>query len=104
MTNLQNNAKQAMDQAGEIEATLHEDEAQILIDVADSGKGIPTEEQPFIFERFYRGEGKKYQVRGLGLGLSLSKMIAQALGGDLVLLKSSPDGTVFRLYVPKSKS
>lgn len=44
MTNLQNNAKQAMDQAGEIEATLHENEAQILIDVADIGKGIPTEE------------------------------------------------------------
>ncbi|MCJ7841634.1 HAMP domain-containing histidine kinase [Lederbergia sp. NSJ-179] len=104
MTNLLNNAKQAMDQAGEIDVTLHEEAAHILIDVKDVGKGIPAEEQPFIFERFYRGEGKKYKVRGLGLGLSLSKMIAQALGGDLVLLKSSPSGTVFRIYLPKNNS
>ncbi len=104
MTNLLNNATQAMLNQGQISITVTEQETEIMIDVTDTGNGIPENEQPFIFERFYRGKGKKYKVRGLGLGLSLSKMIAQALDGDLVLQKSSSDGTTFRIYLPKDNS
>ncbi|MYL41060.1 HAMP domain-containing sensor histidine kinase [Virgibacillus salexigens] len=100
ITNLLNNAMQAM-QAGEIQVNLSSDTNNVFIDIEDNGPGIPFEEQLFIFERFYRGEGKKYKTRGLGLGLSLSKMIAQAMNGDLCLKQSSDTGTIFRISLPK---
>ncbi len=104
MTNLLNNAKQATGEKGEVLITMSENETEVIIDVADNGSGIPEEEQPFIFERFFRGEKKKYKVRGLGLGLALSKMISQALGGDLILLKSTIIGTTFRITLSKNNS
>lgn len=104
MTNLLNNAKHALGSNGEISVTLEEDGVQVIIDVSDTGSGIPEAEQPFIFERFYRGEKKKYKIRGLGLGLALSKMIIHSLGGDLVLLKSSTEGTTFRITLSKNNS
>ncbi|WP_246096889.1 HAMP domain-containing sensor histidine kinase [Psychrobacillus soli] len=102
MINLLNNAKQAI-QEGEIQVSISLDKYDVCIDIADNGPGIPINEQAFIFERFYRGEGKKYKHRGLGLGLSLSKMIALAMEGDLVLKQSSTFGTVFRIRLTREK-
>lgn len=103
LTNLLTNAQQAM-QEGVITILLSEKDDIVSITVKDSGHGIPEEEQAFIFERFYRGENKKYAVRGLGLGLSLSKMMAQSIGGDLRLIESSPSGTSFELTLIKGPS
>ncbi|MBY0054383.1 HAMP domain-containing sensor histidine kinase [Brevibacillus agri] len=97
--NLLNNAAQAMDSAGKIVVSLSRTGDEIRIDVKDTGSGIPEAEQPLIFERFYRGEEKKHLVRGLGLGLSFSKMIAQALGGKLLLSESSRAGSTFTLLL-----
>ena len=99
-TNLFTNAKQAMKGQGKITVSLSETEGDVLISVADTGGGIPAEEQMLVFERFYRGENKKYEVRGLGLGLTLSKMMAQSIGGDLRLLESSEKGTIFEVAIP----
>lgn len=76
MTNLLTNAKQSMD-IGSVTLTLKEQGDTVSIIVTDTGRGIPVEDQAFVFERFYRGENKKYAIRGLGLGLPLSKMMAQ---------------------------
>jgi signal transduction histidine kinase len=100
ITNLLNNAKHALEGSGNIEVILAMEQDYVTIDVKDTGIGIPEEEQAFIFERFYRGEDKKYKVGGLGLGLPFSKMIAQVLGGDLELKNSSPTGTTFRVNLP----
>ena len=82
--NLLNNAKQAIDDNGAIKIQLYEKDDQVLgIDIVDNGRGIPKHEQEFIFEPFYRGENKKLKVRGLGLGLPYSKMLAKAQDGDL---------------------
>lgn len=99
--NLLNNAVQAIHEEGWIEVVLSETPHEILIEVTDSGTGIPEEEQSLIFDRFYRGEEKKQIVRGLGLGLSFSRMIAQALGGNLLLTKSSTAGSTFTLILRK---
>ncbi|MEK5233960.1 HAMP domain-containing sensor histidine kinase [Lysinibacillus sp. FSL K6-0232] len=101
ITNLFTNAKQAMD-SGTITMIVVDQETTLSIMVRDTGKGIPLEDQPFIFERFYRGENKKYTVRGLGLGLPLSKMMAQSIGGDLCLIESTPSGTCFELVLQKA--
>ncbi|MDF2678872.1 MAG: sensor histidine kinase [Brevibacillus sp.] len=99
--NLLNNAAQATLPGGRIDVSLSETDQEIRIVVKDNGMGIPVAEQPFVFDRFYRGEAKKHTVRGLGLGLSFSRMIAQALGGNLVLTNSSEVGTTFTLILRK---
>ncbi|WP_101845066.1 HAMP domain-containing sensor histidine kinase [Halobacillus sp. Marseille-P3879] len=101
MTNLLNNAAYALGGEGEIFIRLHSKQEEIHIDVEDTGTGIKDEEKAFIFERFYRGEDKKYKTGGLGLGLTFSKMIAQSLGGDLTLYESSSRGTIFRISLSK---
>ncbi|SER62260.1 Signal transduction histidine kinase [Gracilibacillus ureilyticus] len=100
MTNLLNNATQAMLENKQIKIAVTSSENKVLIDVMDNGMGIPEADQLYIFERFYRGDNKKHKVGGLGLGLPFSKMIAQVLGGDLVLIKSDQTGTDFRVILP----
>lgn len=101
LTNLLTNAKQAM-QEGTVTVALTQKTSQVVVRVQDTGCGIPDEEQAFIFERFYRGENKKYTVRGLGLGLPLSKMMAQSIGGDLRLVESNSTGTCFEIKLRKN--
>lgn len=93
MINLLNNSYQAMDGNGTITVVLTED----YIDIRDSGSGIPEKEQSYVFERFFRGEKKKLKVRGLGLGLPFSKMLAKALQADLILKESNSNGSTFSI-------
>ncbi|WP_254654723.1 HAMP domain-containing sensor histidine kinase [Bacillus sp. FJAT-27986] len=100
MINLLNNSKHAIQGEGTIEVRIYKyDEDHVAIDVQDSGSGIPLAEQDLIFERFYRGEDKKYKIRGLGLGLPFSRMLANAMDGDLVLTNSSEEGTTFTIVL-----
>nr|WP_231710808.1 HAMP domain-containing sensor histidine kinase [Gracilibacillus suaedae] len=103
ITNLFNNASQAMDGEGTITVKLHTGPNKVMIDVNDTGVGIPVHDQSYIFERFYRGENKKYKIGGLGLGLPFSKMIANVLKGDLTLVESNHSGTTFRVVLPLSE-
>lgn len=103
VTNLLTNASQSMIDGGKITITLEEREHDVAVFVEDTGSGINKEDQPFIFERFFRGENKKYTVRGLGLGLPLSKMMAQSIGGDLQLKESTKSGTCFEIILKKVK-
>lgn len=93
MINLLNNSYQSLDGQGSIIVRL----TDCGIDISDTGSGIPEEEQPYIFERFFRGEKNKLKVRGLGLGLPFSKMLAKALDGDLILSESSNRGSTFSI-------
>jgi signal transduction histidine kinase len=93
MINLLNNSYQSLDGKGSVIVRLSESG----IDIKDTGLGIPEAEQPYVFERFFRGEKKKLKVRGLGLGLPFSKMLAKALDGDLILTESSSRGSTFSI-------
>nr|WP_240903723.1 HAMP domain-containing sensor histidine kinase [Chengkuizengella sediminis] len=100
--NLLKNSQAAMKDEKEVVLKVYPYDAHfVAIDVTDSGSGIPIEEQANIFERFFRGSEKKDKVRGLGLGLSLSKILANAQKGDLILKESSIKGTTFTLLLPK---
>jgi heavy metal sensor kinase len=72
--------------------------------ISDRGPGIAPEIQPHIFERFYRGDAARAREGrtdgGAGLGLALSRWIAQVHGGDVRLVSSSSDGTTFDVYLP----
>ena len=69
----------------------------VQISVTDTGTGIPQEKQERIFEQFYKVDSFR---QGIGLGLTVSKKIAQKLGGDLVLDTSYTDGSRFVLTLP----
>ncbi|MCM3627711.1 ATP-binding protein [Paenibacillus glycanilyticus] len=81
--------------------SLNDGYADIL--VVDNGSGIPRSEQSLVFERFFRGEHKKQSLRGLGLGLAFSKLLAQTQKGNLVLSESSEEGTSFLLILARGE-
>ncbi|KRF04482.1 hypothetical protein ASG89_21795 [Paenibacillus sp. Soil766] len=105
LINLLNNSLHAGASRGALQISLYDySSSHVGIDVTDQGKGVPEEEQPFIFERFYRGGVKKHKVRGLGLGLPYSLMLAQAQRGQLFLRESSERGSTFTLTLVKITS
>ena len=72
---------------------------ELLIEVADQGPGIPPDEQPQIFERFYRGESLPKE-RGSGLGLAIAKSIAEAHDGSVEAESHPGEGTRMFLCLP----
>jgi signal transduction histidine kinase len=68
------------------------------VTVKDDGPGIPASERARLFERFQRGAAAA-KTRGVGLGLALSRDLARAMGGNLVVVED-PEATVFRLTLP----
>jgi len=82
-----------------LNATRGQTGEQWTIDVIDTGIGIPADRHPFLFEPFEQVSDSVVRVYGgNGLGLALSRRVAEQLGGTLELLRSKPgEGTVFRL-------
>jgi signal transduction histidine kinase len=68
----------------------------VQVTVADEGPGIRPEDRDAIFDRFFRG-ATRGEVQGSGLGLAIAKRAVERAGGTLVLVESSPAGTVFAL-------
>lgn len=76
----------------------HRDGDWVLLDVTDSGAGIPADKQDYIFEEFSRLQGSA--APGAGLGLAISKLLAQALGGDISVSSRLGYGSTFTLWLP----
>ncbi|ATE55068.1 ATP-binding protein [Actinosynnema pretiosum] len=90
---------------GEVRLTVRPDstgpEAGLRFTVADTGIGIPAEEQPRVFEEFYQVANKlQAGVSGTGLGLPYARKLARILGGDLVLTSAPGVGTKVELRLP----
>jgi two-component system phosphate regulon sensor histidine kinase PhoR len=78
-------------------------ERMVHVEVSDRGIGIPQEEQPKIFEKFYRvSSGPVNETRGSGLGLTLVRHIVDAHKGDVSVQSRVGEGSTFRLSFPKS--
>ena len=80
-----------------INCELEAEQNAIRINITDTGIGIPEDKQEQIFERFYKVNAFSL---GIGLGLSVSRMIAQKLGGNLVLDSSYKEGSRFIVTIP----
>jgi two-component system sensor histidine kinase BaeS len=74
----------------------------VLLDVADSGKGISPEDLPHIFEPFYRADPARRHSHhsGSGLGLALARHIAHSLGGEITVTSELGIGSVFTVRLP----
>ena len=81
-----------------IKVTLEKTENMVSILISDSGKGIPDEDMPFIFDKFYRGHNHGSQP-GSGLGLYIVKYLMTQMDGDIEL-KNSADGLSAKLILP----
>lgn len=85
---------------GEIHIDLFEEDEQIIVRVTDNGIGIPLEDQPYIFDKFYRADDVADQYDGTGLGLSIVKSIVEAHGGRIWLESRVGLGTTFTIVLP----
>ncbi len=98
LTNVLNNAIEAMSFKGQISIKLEDNTVFAQIHIKDSGKGIPTDLQTKIFDRGFT-HGKE---SGTGLGLAQTKDALSRSGGDAILESSKPGETIFRLVLAKS--
>jgi signal transduction histidine kinase len=98
LLNIGRNAVQALEGKPGSAVTLSAErrENAVVIDLSDNGDGIPAEAQKHLFEPFAR----KGRAGGTGLGLAIARELVRGHGGDVVLLKSGPDGTAFRITIP----
>jgi two-component system phosphate regulon sensor histidine kinase PhoR len=94
--NLLDNAFKYTPSGGRIEITGSLSKEEVLIRISDSGVGIPTEDLPRIFERFYRvDKGRSRQLGGTGLGLSIVRHIIEAAGGRVWAESEIDKGSTF---------
>ncbi len=100
LANLLDNAIKYTPAKGEVSIRLDKDDRYVCIKVSDTGMGIPPEEQPFIFDRFYRVD-KSRSPRGFGLGLSIVKSIVDAHQGTIKVHCPSSGGTTFCVSLPR---
>lgn len=96
LANLVMNGIRAMPDGGRLEIAAHHTNGTIVVRVTDSGVGIPRDALPRVFDRFHKGTGS----RGSGLGLTISRDLIEAHGGDITIEASSPAGTAVRFTLP----
>lgn len=88
--------------ADTIELRAFEDGNRVVIEVADTGPGIPEEETTYIWEELYRGEAAR-GIPGSGLGLALVKAIITRHQGEISLRSRTGEGTVFTVRLPSQR-
>jgi signal transduction histidine kinase len=102
--NLLENAAQNTPADGEIALSLCNDAGLAKIEVRDSGRGIPPDEQAHIFERFFRGrDARASRSDGVGLGLAIVKHVAESHGGTVTFASTPGVGSRFTITLPVAK-
>ena len=84
---------------GHVYITTTEENNNLGIQIADSGKGIDKQDLPHIFETFYQGNNSCMDM-GTGVGLSLAKQMVETMGGQITVKSAVGKGTVFFVTLP----
>lgn len=101
LRNLLSNALRHTPAGGQVTVQVRQTDGQVQLQVADTGSGIPPEDLPHIFDRFYRGDkSRSRQGGGAGLGLAIARQLVLAHGGQ-IRVESAPDqGATFTITLP----
>jgi heavy metal sensor kinase len=102
MLNLVGNSVQYTPPGGSVTLSLSRVDDKACIKVSDTGPGIPKDDQPHIFERFYRGEKSRHRgsQSGFGLGLSIAYYIVLSHNGTIEVESEEGKGTTFTVLLP----
>ncbi|MBS2969455.1 HAMP domain-containing protein [Metabacillus sp. KIGAM252] len=102
LTNLVDNAIRHTDEGGKVTFSVQSADKGLRFDVTDTGTGIPEEDLPFVFERFYKADKARTRGRaGTGLGLAIAKNIIEAHHGTITVHSKIHEGTTFTFYLSK---
>ncbi|HYA48301.1 MAG TPA: ATP-binding protein, partial [Burkholderiales bacterium] len=101
LLNILDNAVRYTPSGGSITGSIVRKNGTAVVSIEDTGIGIPAEQLPFIFDRFYRVDKARSSTEaGTGLGLSIAAAIAKAHGGGIEVESQVGKGTVFRIVLP----
>ena len=105
LDNLVSNALKFTPEGGAVHVSLTQQNGSVRLEVADSGIGIGADDQRRLFQRFFRAENAvERQVPGTGLGLYISRAIAEAHEGSLSVQSELGRGSTFRLELPAARA
>ncbi len=101
LTNIIGNAVEHTPQGGRVTIKAEADEHNSIITVTDTGEGIPEQDLPHIFERFYRADKSRTRhTQGAGLGLAIAKEVAELHGGTLAARNAETGGAMLMMSLP----
>jgi PAS domain S-box-containing protein len=101
LDNLVSNAIKFTPEGGRVDVRLRGIDGDAVVEVRDTGFGIPADEQHRLFERFFRSSIASAQaIPGTGLGLAITKAIVEAHGGQIAVASQEGEGTTFKVTLP----
>ena len=104
LLNIMRNAIKYTEEKGKIKIWIEGNNKFVKVNIQDNGIGIPKEDLPYIFERFYRvDKARSRQEGGTGLGLSICRWIAEAHGGYISVESEEGKGSIFTIHLPCKK-
>lgn len=102
ITNILDNSRKHMNKnPGEINVILRETASSIVVEINDNGCGIRQEDLPHIFNRFYRSDISRSEIKGSGLGLAIAQQIIEGHGGRVWAVSHGSEGTSIMLSLNK---
>ncbi|MFN3308199.1 MAG: ATP-binding protein [Anaerolineales bacterium] len=103
IANLVSNAIKYTPKGGRIGVRAWQEDGQLILQVWDTGVGIPPAEQPYIFDKFYRASNLPEDVGGTGLGLTIVKIIVEDHQGRIWVESTPGQGTTFTIVIPAAQ-
>jgi two-component system sensor histidine kinase GlrK len=100
LENLLSNAIKYTPRSGTIHIRSRAEDGELVMEVADSGPGIPPEERKQVFEAFYTGKAPSGHIKGTGIGLSVVMEFVNAHGGAIEIVDGQWPGAHFRIRMP----